>query len=180
MFIFTGGKLGCRRCLVNGTYIPENHHYYYGYFRNRYRNPCVQKSNTYLLENGKKVDDALTVTERKQLQTETGVAGLTVLAELHKLYAFDPVRDMVIDRMHVAFNMLKREFVDLIWADMGENSVRPVNNRDPKVGGLVNRNEFASALDAVVWPREEKASGVARVRSLTDKMGGWKSNDYKK
>lgn len=172
--------MGCRRCLVNGTYVPEKRHYYYGDFRNRYRNPSQLKSTAYILENGKKVDEALTVTERKRVQTETGLSGLTVLTDLHKLYAFDPVRDMVIDRMHVAFNMLKREFVERIWADMGENADQPVNNRDPNVGGLVNRNEFASALNAVAWPREEKASGVARVKSLTDKMGGWKSNDYKK
>ena len=166
--------------MVNGIYIPAKRHYYYGNFAERYRHPSEHETSHHLFENGERVDNALTVTKRKELITETGVTGLTILFNLSKLYDFDPIRDMVIDRMHVVFNMLKREFVDHFWADMGENAELPVNSRDPKFGGLVNRDVFASALNTVNWPKEEKASGVARVKSLTDKMGGWKSNDYKK
>ena len=55
--------------------------------------------------------------------------------------------------------------------DMGENSGRSVNTRDPADGGLINCDDFASGLTAVNWLKEEKASRVARVRSLTDRMG---------
>lgn len=175
-----GGKVGCRRCLVHGLYIPVKRHYYYGHFGVRYRSPSAPKTVHYLLQHGKKVDNAMTVSERKRLQTETGVSGLSILCCLYDLYRFDPVQDMVIDRMHLTFNMLKRELIDQIWVDMQENAGRSVNTRDPADGGLIDRDDFASGLTAVNWPKEEKASGVARVRSLTDKMGGWKSNDFKK
>jgi hypothetical protein len=48
------------------------------------------------------------------------------------------------------------------------------------VGGLINHGDFGSALNAVPWPKEERASGVARLKSLTDKLGSWKSNEFKK
>ncbi|KAK3737217.1 hypothetical protein QZH41_011273 [Actinostola sp. cb2023] len=88
--------------------------------------------------------------------------------------------DMVIDRMHLTFNMLKREFIDKMWADMGDNKGRPVNSRQPEFGGLINHGEFGHALDAVYWPTEEKQSGVAKLKSLADKLGSWKSNEFKK
>jgi hypothetical protein len=120
------------------------------------------------------------VTERKRLQTESGVNGVSILFELYALYEFDPIHDMVIDRMHLTFNMLKREFINHIWPDIGDNLDTPINARDHTIGGLINRTDFGSALDAVPWPREERASGVPRLQSLTDKLGSWKSNEFKK
>ena len=76
--------------------------------------------------------------------------------------------------------MLKRELIDQIWVDMGENSRRSVNTRDAADGSLIDCDDFASGLTAVNWLKEEKASGVARVSSLTGRMGAWKSNDFKK
>ena len=87
---------------------------------------------------------------------------------------------MVVDRMHLIFNMLKREFIDQMWIDLGNNSEKPINDRDPAVEGLINREEFGVALNAVHWPKEERASGVARLKSLTDKLGSWKTNEFKK
>ena len=91
---------------------------------------------------------------------------------LHKLYCFDPIKDMTIDRMHLCFNMLKREFAEGMWADMGDNVGRPVNQRMPSDGGVLSRGDFAQAFQAVPWSREQKASGVAKTKSLTDKLGG--------
>ena len=175
-----GGKVGCRRCVTHGVYIPVKRHYYYGHFGVRYRSPSAPKTVQYLMQHGKEVDNAMTLRERKRIQTDTGVSGVSILCRLYALYRFDPVQDMVIDRMHLTFNMLKRELIDQIWVDMGENVGRSVNCRDPTGGGLIDRDDFSSALAVVNWPKEEKASGVARVTSLTDKMGGWKSNDFKK
>jgi len=122
----------------------------------------------------------VTSTERQRLSTDKGVTGVSVLFQLYMLYGFDPVQDMVIDRMHFTFNMLKREFIDKMWADMGDNKGRPVNSRQPEFGGLIDHGEFGHALDAVCWPTEEKQSGVAKLKSLADKLGSWKSNEFKK
>ena len=39
---------------------------------------------------------------------------------------------------------------------------------------------FQSALNMVEWTREQKASGSASVKCLTDKLGGWKSDQFLK
>lgn len=180
MLFCLGGKIGCRRCLVNGIYIPCKRHYYYGNFGQRYRNPCAPRTLHYQLENGKRVDAAITRAQRQQIQTETGVTGVSILFNLYKLYKFDPVLDMTIDRMHLTFNMLKREFLDKMWADLAENADKAVNDRDPAAGGLLVRDEFKRALECVNWTNEEKEKGVARMKSLTDKLGSWKSNEFKR
>jgi hypothetical protein len=86
---------------------------------------------------------------------------------------------MTIDRMHLAFNMLK-EFLEKMWADLGENVARGVNDSDPNEGGLLVREEFKQALECVKWTCEEKEKGVAKLKSLTDKLGAWKSNEFKR
>ena len=96
------------------------------------------------------------------------------------MYKFDPVKDVVIDRMHLCFNTLKKEFLTYMWADMGENAEREVNERDPSVGGLVSRNRFGMSLAHVKWTKQQKASGVPNAKSLTDRLGGWKANEYLK
>ena len=101
------------------------------------------------MQHGKRVDVAATRAERQQIQTDNGVSGASILFELHKLYKFDPILDMTIDRMHLAFNMLKNEFLEKMWSDLGENAAREVNDRVPNDGGLLVREEFRQALDAV-------------------------------
>ena len=130
------------------------------------------------MQHGKRVDAASTRAQRQQIQTETGVSGVSILFRLYKLYKFDPVLDMTIDRMHLTFNMLKREFLEKMWADMAKNAGKPVNDRDPELGGLLVREEFKNALECVNWTTEEKEKGVARMKSLTDKLGSWKSNEF--
>ena len=132
------------------------------------------------MHHGRRVDAATTRAERQQIQADTGVSGASILFELHKLYSFDPVLDMTIDRMHVVFNMLKKEFLEKMWADLGENAVREVNDRVPNDGGLLVREELKQALGSVEWTCEEKEKGVARLNTLTDKLGGWKSNEFKR
>lgn len=123
---------------------------------------------------------AVTRNKRQQIQTETGVCGLSILFELHKLYGFDPILDMTVDRMHLTFNMLKREFLSKMWADLGENAGKAINDRDPIAGGLIVHEEFKHALKYVTWTTEEKEKGVAKTTSLTDKLGSWKSNEFKR
>lgn len=165
---------------MNGIYIPCKRHYYYGKFGQRYRDPSPLRTACYQLENGKRVGSATTAGQRQQIQAETGVSGVSILFDLYKLYKFDPVMDMTIDRMHLVFNMLKREFVGKMWPDLGENAAKEVNDRDPAVGGLLDHSEFKIAYEAIKWTSEEKGKGVGRIKTLTDKLGGWKSNEFKR
>jgi hypothetical protein len=126
------------------------------------------------------VDSASTANQRRQIQVATGVSGLSILFDLYKLYKFDPILDMAIDRMPLTFNMLKKEFLEKMWSDLGNNVDKEIDDRDPSIGGLLSRLEFSTALKAVKWTTEEKATGVARLSSLSDKLGGWKSNEYKR
>ena len=166
--------------MVNGIYIPAKRHYYYGRFGERYRSPSPCRTVQYQLENGKKVDSATNAAYRQELKTSTGVCGVSILFDLHKLYKFDPIKDMTIDRMHVTFNMLKKEFQEKMWADLKDNAEKTVNDRIPEDGGLLVRDDFSSALQCVPWTTEEKEKGVARMKTLTDKLGGWKSNEFKR
>ena len=85
---------------------------------------------------------------------------------------------MMMDRMHLSFNMLKHEFLEKMWINMRDNSSKPVNERNPEDGGLVVHEELQCALHIVEWTREQKARGSASVKCLTDKLGGWKSDQY--
>ena len=126
------------------------------------------------------MENAENQAERLRLQRESGVSGVSILYTLHKLYGFDPVNDMEIDRMHLCFNLLPKEFINKIWPDVADNADVPINDRTPMAGGLVDRDSFAEALNAMKWTREEKAKGVARLKSLTDKLGSWKSDEFVK
>ena len=98
-----------------GTYIPTRRHYYYGNFGERYRRRSEAKTAQGNLIAGRAFDEALTNRERDELRKEFGVSGVSFLYKLHSLYGFDPVRDMVVDRMHLSFNLLKKEFLDCLW-----------------------------------------------------------------
>ena len=163
-----------------GTYDGARKQYYYTNFRQHHRFPSDDRTAEKHLAHGLRCDNTLSDAERRRIQLETGVRGVSVLFKLHKLYGFDPIKDMVIDRMHLCFNMLKREFLENMWVDMGDNSARPVNDRDPADGGLLFRDELRDALAKVQWTREQKASGSASVSSLSDKLGGWKSDQFLK
>ena len=126
------------------------------------------------------MENAPTQADRQTLQRDSGVGGVSILFTLHRLYGFDPVNDMVVDRMHLCFNLLKKEFLDKLWPDLNDNADLPVNERMPESGGLLNGGDFGKALEAVKWCREEKARGVARLKSLTDKLGSWKSDEFVK
>lgn len=172
--------MGCRHCRVTGTYIPEKRHCYYGDSRRRFRHREELRSVAYHLENGGRCNEAQNKTQRKKIQTETGVSGVSCLFELYHLYGLDPINDMTVDRMHLVFNMLKREFLDKFWANAEENINEEVNQRDSAVGGLLLHGDFSDALKYVKWTTEQRASGVAKMKHLSDKPGGWKDAEFLK
>lgn len=87
---------------------------------------------------------------------------------------------MTVDRMHLVFNMLKREFLDKLWADVEKNINEDVNQRDPDVGGLLPHGDFSDSLKCMKWTTEQRASGVAKLKHLTDKLGSWKQAEFLK
>lgn len=149
-------------------------------FRRRFRHRDETRTVEYQLEKGKQCDEAFNSTQRKQIQTKTGVRGICCLFELYYLNGFDPIHDMLVDRMHLVFNMLKREFLDKFWSDFGENVNVDVNERDPHVGGLLLHGDFSDGLKYVRWTAEQKASGVGKLKHLNDKLGGWKHAEFLK
>ena len=87
---------------------------------------------------------------------------------------------MVVDRMHLCFNLLKREFLQKIWPELGENQEKEVNERDPSRGGLIDRRHFANSYQAVEWTTEQKESGVAKLHNLSENLGGWRTAEFNK
>jgi hypothetical protein len=87
---------------------------------------------------------------------------------------------MLVDRMHLVFNMLKREFIDKFWSNIDENINVEVNDRNPDVGGLLLHGDFSDALKHVKWTKEQKASGVGKLKHLDDSLGGWKHAEFLK
>ena len=63
---------------------------------------------------------------------------------------------------------------------MDENSLKEVNDKKPEDGVLINRKNVRKALNAVPWEREQNATEVPSRKTLTDKLGGWKSDQYYK
>ena len=142
--------------------------------------PCEERTPEYIDLHGRRCDSVVNNAQRQAIQTQTGVTGRSILLELHKLCKFHPVKDMVTDKMHLSFNMLKKEFLEKMWADQGGNSGRPVEERDPDAGGLLTRIDLKENLEKVLWTKEQRASGVAKIKFLSEKLGGWKSDEYVK
>lgn len=180
-----GGRKGCRRCEVIGTYVPTSNHYYYGNFLERYRQPSLPRTTQSNRLYATAVDGAATETERKRLARECGVTGETVLYRLHDLCGFDTVKDMVIDAMHaVSLNLLRSELEKHLLMDLGANSSITAVERDPSFGGLLSRNDLSQSLKKVAWPTEYKDGRVPTVCPSEPtghhKLGFWKCEDFNK
>lgn len=150
-----GGLRGCRRCTVEGEYIPERCHYYYGNYLSRYWNPCPQRSAIEECSNGKRADAASSAAERKRISKETGVTGESIFFRLYDLCGFNPVQDLVIDAMHaVVLNLVRTELLNHLLADLGPNATVPSLDRDPTRGGLLDKSDLAKALRKIWWSTE--------------------------
>ena len=55
----TGGKHGCRRCMVKGVYDPARRHYYYQGFLRRSRFPAEERTPEKQFEDGLSCDNCL-------------------------------------------------------------------------------------------------------------------------
>ena len=62
-----------------------------------------------------------TTTQRKALVRETGVTGESILYRLHRLCGFNPIKDSVIDAMHVVvLNLVRTEIEKHLPCDIGQ------------------------------------------------------------
>jgi hypothetical protein len=117
-----GGKYGCRRCGVEGTYIASRKHYYYGDFHRRFYHPAEPKTAKNNRADGRAVDNAPTRKQQSVISPECGVNGESVFYRLYNLYSFDPIQDLVIDAMHtIVLNLISREFEHLVFASTSCN-----------------------------------------------------------
>lgn len=139
--------------MTSGTYIPERRRYYYDKFGEKYRFRPAPWTAEYTIEHGNRFDNAVTDAERSDIRWQL-VCGLSALFRLYTLYKFDPVKDFVIDRIHLSFNTLKKEFLTYMWPDMRDNGTQEINQRDPNVGGLIPRNQFRESLEHVKWTKQ--------------------------
>ncbi len=116
-----GGKYGCRRCGVEGTYIASRKHYYYGDFHRRFYHPAEPKTAKNNRADGRVVDNAPTRKQQSVISLECGVNGESVFYRLYDLYGFDPIQDLVIDTW---FEMLSAEIEPLTESSQrGRHSV---------------------------------------------------------
>ena len=179
-----GGFRGCRRCFVSGIYVPEKKHYYYGNFRYRYRNPCENRDPNTNRQYGISVDTAATKADKQAISKDTGVTGECIFYRLYDLCGFNPVNDLTIDAMHaMVLNLIKTELEVHLLADLGENSTRPIQDRKPNCGGLLDRKDLTAALEKVQWTAELKDGRVPTLSAKChgkSKLGHWKSEQFGK
>ena len=180
-----GGRKGCRRCNVVGTYVQAKNHYYYGNFHYRYHQRASLRTAQSNRQFAKQVDSAATESERKRLAREHGITGESIFYQLFDLCGFDPVKDMVIDAMHaVSLNLIRSELEKHLLAELCENSTVDAVDRDAEVGGLLSRGDLAQSLKVMDWPTEFKDGRVPAIcpsePSGPHKLGFWKSEEFSK
>ena len=105
---------------------------------------------------GRRCDSAVSNAQCQAIQTGTGVTGGSILLELHKLCKFHPVKDMVTDKMHLSFNMLKKKLLEKMWADQVDNSGTPTEEHDPNTGGLLTRTDLKENLKKCHGPNSSE------------------------
>ena len=178
-----GGKHGCRRCNVTGEYIEQRRHYYYGNFRQRCNSPPSRTAEE-SRRSGQLIDNASTTVEKARLSRDFGVTGECIFYRLYDLYQFDPVKDLVIDAMHaIVLNLVRRELEDHVFATMGDNASRAVEERDPAIGGVHRRDDLIQALSKVNWTTELRDGRIPTLNpdpASNSKLGNWKAEEFSK
>ena len=175
-----GGHKGCRRCHVQGVYVPEKRHYYFGSFQRRYWAPCLPRNVDVDRENGKAADQARSIAERKRICKETGVTGETIIYSLYDLCGLNPIKDLAIDAMHaIVLNLIRTE-LELMLSDLGSNSGLIPSDRVPSNGGLIDRSSLKCALNAVQWTPELRDGRLPVFCKDGQKLSYWKAEEFSK
>ena len=73
---------------------------YYGNYRYHFRNQWPQRTLSSSLDDMENAEEEERVSVRRQLASDAGFTGKSILHRLHVLYKFDIINDMVFDVMH--------------------------------------------------------------------------------
>ena len=158
-----GGVSPCRRCKIKGVDLPNANHYqkYYGNCRHHMRYPWelrVLEDEVFVME---EIQTESRKTVRKKLSSQNGYTGLSVLHELHLLYGFDVIKDLVYDIHHnLPLNVIKNQVDRLVET------------------GILNSKQIEQRMQQMPWSREF-TSGRQPVGFHT-RRGHWKAEEYTK
>lgn len=173
------GYKGCRRCDVTSEYI--NSHCRFCNFQKRYTYPCKRRTAIKNRLYGKQAD-LVKPAQRKALVKKTGVTGETSFYRLFDLCQFNPVYDHVIDAMHaVSINLIRTELTKILQPMGNNQAVLDIEQRDPKIGGVLNKNSLSKALANINWTSELKDGRVPHIyESASSLLGFWKAEECSK
>ena len=80
--------------------------------------------------------------------------------------------------------MIRTELLQHLLADLGENASLPPLDRDPRKGGLMNREDLAKALSKVEWTTELRDGQIPSLsldkHQGLSKLPYWKAEEYSK
>ena len=110
---------------------------------------------------GLKWDVASSDSKRKCLVKEHGVTGVSLFYRLYDLYGFSQVQDLVVDSMHaIGLNLVQTELEYHLLLDLGSNKSCHISERSPQAGGLLDRDDLATALGHVPWTTEPSSGNT--------------------
>jgi len=105
---------------------------------------------------------------------EHGVTGVSLFYCLYDLCGFSPVQDLVVDSMHaIGLNLVQTELEYHLLLDLGSNKSCHISERSPQAGGLVDRDDLATALGHVPWTTELKDGHVPMSHMCKPRSRGW-------
>lgn len=112
------GKKGCRRCKVEGVFVPASNHYYYPGFRVQARFPIEDKSILNSFQVLKNIEEEERITVEHEKSKNMGYTGLSIFHRLYPLYQFLYHKDFVYDEMHgLPLNVVRRQIQCLLESD---------------------------------------------------------------
>ena len=171
-----GGFKGCRRCDLEGEYLREFSHYYYGQFQYRYRFPVPHRTAEENRMLARQVDVTVTAAEHTRLSKSADSTGETILYRLYDLCNFDPVRDLVVDVVHsLVLNLIRSELENHLL--QGPDALTPAP---------LSHSDLAGALEKVPWYSELRDGRIPKVASSVadssraHKLGYWKAEELGK
>ena len=155
------GKKGCRRCKLQGVFVPASNHYYYPSFRLQGRFPTEEKSILDSLEVLKDIEEEERITVKQEKSKNTGYTGLSIFPRLYPLYHFLYDKDFVYDEMHgLPLNVVKRQIQCLLESDDEDLNWQVVDER----------------LKSFPWTHEHRTGRLPS--GITKRFGYWKAEDF--
>ena len=155
------GKKGCRRCNLQGVFVPATNHYYYPGFRLQGRFPNEEKSIVNSLEVLQDIEEEERITVKQEKSKNTGYTGLSIFHRLYPLYHFQYDKDFVYDEMHgLPLNVVKRQIQCLLESGNEDLNWQVVDER----------------LKSFPWTHEHRTGRLPS--GITKRFGYWKAEDF--